>query len=26
MEGPFTGAYFMLKKEVLASEASELEN
>lgn len=25
MEGPFTGAYFMLKKEVLASEASELD-
>jgi len=25
MEGPFTGAYFMLKKEVLASESNELE-
>lgn len=25
MEGPFTGAYFMLKKEVSASEANELD-
>jgi hypothetical protein len=26
MEGIFTGAYFLLKKEILPSEASELES